>query len=175
MEFILLFAICMIVLSIAAQSKKKKILKDLKENSGSNHVERLTHAYGLNLPAQTQITAYLKNDTIDFEANGTTFTLQKSKLLDVSSLTDVQVQSQYTSSIGGAVAGAVLLGPIGAVIGGRSKQKNSKTRRQFLIFTYASDDQHRYLSFDITSKPLSGIKFIKDFKEHGGTKVSYNL
>lgn len=40
--------------------------------------------------------------------------------------TDKEIQQQYVSSVGGAVGGAVLFGPLGAITGGRAKKKTVK-------------------------------------------------
>ncbi|MEH2944892.1 hypothetical protein VSQ32_19130 [Lachnospiraceae bacterium KK002] len=54
------------------------------------------------------------------------FELEKSKITDMCIKTDKEIQQQYVSSVGGAVGGAVLFGPLGAITGGRAKKKTVK-------------------------------------------------
>jgi hypothetical protein len=52
--------------------------------------------------------------------------------------THTDVQQQYVSSAGGAVAGAMLAGVPGALVGGRDKKKEIKDTTNYLVITYKS-------------------------------------
>lgn len=82
---------------------------------------------------------------IIMQANGQEFNLQTDKLIDVSIMTNTEIQKQYVSSAGGAVAGAMLLGPIGAILGGSASKRSIKTNTKYLIFTYLADVQTKYI------------------------------
>ena len=85
--------------------------------------------------------------------------METSKLLDVSVMTQTEIQKQYVSSVGGAVAGAVLLGPIGAIIGGRATKKTVNNTSKYLVITYISDEETKYIVFDTTNSFVgNGIK-----------------
>ena len=66
--------------------------------------------------------------------------------------------------MGGAVAGGVIFGPLGAIIGGRAKNKKVKTVTQYLIITYTGENgELKYIGFDIKNNPLSAMKLVKEF------------
>ena len=56
-----------------------------------------------------------------------TFKLLKEKITDVTMTNDIEIQKNNVSSIGGAVSGAILFGALGAIIGGRAKNKKVKS------------------------------------------------
>lgn len=77
----------------------------------------------------------------------------------------MEISKQYVSSIGGAVGGALLFGPVGAVIGGRAKQKKSKNVTNYLIITYTDNNEIKYLGFEINKNlKYKADKLVADFK-----------
>lgn len=100
---------------------------------------------------------------IIIQANGQEFNLQTDKLIDVSIMTNTEIQKQYVSSAGGAVAGAMLLGPIGAILGGSASKRSIKTNTKYLIFTYLADVQTKYILFDVTKKTPQAKRLVKQF------------
>lgn len=103
------------------------------------------------LPAGTSCKTLCNSARMKFSASGQDFVLETSKLLDVSVMTQTEIQKQYVSSVGGAVAGAVLLGPIGAIIGGRATKKTINNTSKYLVIAYISDEETKYIVFDTTS------------------------
>lgn len=116
---------------------------------------------GLDLAAGSICSAVCSPESISFSASGQTFTLSPEKLIDVSVMTPQEIQTQYVSSIGGAIAGGILLGPIGAALGGSAQKKKTKIIRQYLIFAYQADAEVKYIVFDVTSAPQNGKKISK--------------
>lgn len=116
---------------------------------------------GLDLAAGSICSAVCSPESISFSASGQTFTLSPEKLIDVSVMTPQEIQTQYVSSVGGAIAGGILLGPIGAALGGSAQKKKTKIVRQYLIFAYQSDAEVKYIVFDVTSAPQNGKKISK--------------
>ena len=100
---------------------------------------------------------------IIIQANGQEFNLQTDKLIDVSIMTNTEIHKQYVSSAGGAVAGAMLLGPIGAILGGSDSKRSIKTNTKYLIFTYLADVQTKYILFDVTKKTPQAKRLVKQF------------
>lgn len=68
----------------------------------------------------------MADDRYIFTSGTMNFELEKSKITDMCIKTDKEIQQQYVSSVGGAVGGAVLFGPLGAITGGRAKKKTVK-------------------------------------------------
>lgn len=116
---------------------------------------------GLDLAAGSICSAVCSPESISFSASGQTFSLSPSKLIDVSVMTPQEIQTQYVSSVGGAIAGGILLGPIGAALGGSAQKKKTKIVRQYLIFAYQADSEVKYIVFDVTSAPQNGKKISK--------------
>lgn len=102
------------------KKEKKKSLDGITIYTAFHHVD------GLPIPANVLCEVFSYPDRIDFKAGSTEITLSKNKITDISIKTDTEIQQQLVSSVGGAVAGAMFLGSLGAVIGGRVKQKKSK-------------------------------------------------
>lgn len=141
-------------------SRKKKITlceaekaeQEKRRNLGSLWADKLPHTTGLPLAEGTECSIYYLSDKLIFEGGGTSFTLPLERLNDISITTSEELQKSYVSSIGGAVGGAILFGPLGALIGGRAKEKTSKIITSYLVFTYLKDDEVKYIAFDNTNQ-----------------------
>lgn len=102
------------------------------------------------------------------KAGTTNITLMREKITDMVIKTDTEIQKQIVSSTGGAIAGAVLFGPLGAIIGGRAK--TIKTHTSYLIITYKDDNGDlAYIGFD-TKGSLKQFKLINEFKKLNTTE-----
>lgn len=143
-----IFIFTIIGLLLYFSKDKKKVTKEEFMTTLS-----VKHFNGLPIPEDTRCTIQRTPNGFAFTANNNTFNLTDNKITDLCVKTDVEIQKQYVSSIGGAVGGAVLFGPLGAMIGGRAKQKSSKTITQYLIFTYLKDNGVAYISFEIDRQP----------------------
>ena len=97
-------------------------------------------------------------------SGGNTFNVALNKLTDVQIKTNAEIQKQYVSSVGGAVGGAVLFGPLGAMVGGRAKQKQIRTLEHYLIITYLKDGNVDYLSFLLPGLSTKAINLVKQYK-----------
>lgn len=159
-----LILIIFIAYMIDRQNKIKKTINDKKQEKGASLFIKLPILQGLPVAENTLCDILSCPTYYEFNVNNTTFKLDKEKIQDICIKTDTEIQKYYTSSIGGAVGGAVLFGPIGAMIGGRTKKKTSTTTKNYLIFTYLKDNNIHYISFDSTNS-LSSIKFVNEFKK----------
>lgn len=174
--FAFIFFCIKTIISISKSRKENKnTMQKRKDETGAYHSASLEHTTGLPVPEGTFCTLFLCPDKIEIECNGNKFNLDKSKLTDVNIKTDTEIQKQYTSSTGGAVAGAVMFGALGAMIGGRTKEKKSKTVTTYLIFTYRNDDKLDYISFAVTNEISSASKFVSDFKSSNKEMNIVNL
>lgn len=139
------------------KKKDKKIIagEQQKKLQGIGAVSMIIakHMTGLPIGEGAECKLYLFNDKVVFEKDANKFNLIFNKIIDVTVKTDVEIQKQYVSSIGGAVGGAVLFGPLGAMIGGRAKEKRSSTESRYLIYTYQKNDAIDYISFEVTNVP----------------------
>ena len=60
--------------------------------------------------------------------------------------------THLVSSAGGALAGGMLFGPLGAIVAGRTKVKKNRAVTNYLIFTYLADEGISYISFELTGQ-----------------------
>ena len=147
------------------ESKEARKLDKARQKAMKDSTGQLTLIGGLgNLPQGSVCDVYYNQVRIKFLVSGQEFTLDVSKLLDVSVMTSTQIQQQYVSSIGGAVAGAVLLGPLGAIIGGSAKKKNLNSKTRYLVISYISNDETKYIVFDVTTNSVLGNQLEKKYK-----------
>lgn len=172
---LIIFCIRMFILTSRAKAQGKKKRQELVA-SGVINMTVGSHMAGLPLAEGTSCNIYEYENKILFKANGSDFTLAKEKITDISIKTDAEITNQYVSSVGGAVAGAVLFGPLGAIVGGRVKKKKSKTVNRYLIFTYMKEVTVDYISFDVTNTFIQAMKICGNFKNKpNGAEVSIEL
>lgn len=113
-----------------------------------------THVVGLPLIEGAKCNLTLDDEDIIISSNNNSFKVNYKKITDICTRTSEEIQKQYVSSVGGAIGGAVVFGPLGAIVGGRAKKKKIKTKEHYLIITYKKDDTLDYISFQISSSFL---------------------
>lgn len=161
----ILFCLFMIYYTSYKKSKYKNELSALKKEKEATLFVTLSHFYGLPIAQNVLIQLFSCPNEYEFLANGNTFKLNKNKVTDITITNDVEIQKNNVSSIGGAVGGAILFGPIGAMIGGRTKEKTSKIINSYLIFTFLDNNEINYIAFNCTGNSHA-YKFVKEFKQY---------
>lgn len=155
------FAIIGLPLFFAKGKSKEEKAKVKSERMSTTQAK---HFAGLSLAEGTNCMIRHNPDGFVFTAGGNTFNLSDDKITDMCIKTDAEIQRQYVSSVGGAVGGAVLFGPIGAMIGGRAKEKRTTNLTHYLIITYLKDGQVAYVCFEVYE--IAKIqKWINDFRQ----------
>lgn len=125
----------------------------------------LNHVNGLPVAENVPCKLSYSSGGILVTTSGINFELSEKKITDITVKTDMEISKQYVSSVGGAVGGALLFGPVGAVIGGRAKQKKSKNITNYLIITYTDNSEIKYLGFEINKNlKYKADKLVADFK-----------
>lgn len=134
---------------------ESKILgsKSRQQLLGADICIKAKHMAGLPMAEGAEIFVYRCKDKVVFERNQDTIELEINKVRDILIKTDVEIQKSYVSSAGGAVGGYVLFGPLGAMIGGRAKEKKSTTVEKYLIFAYEKENDLNYISMEVTNEP----------------------
>ncbi|MCI8949839.1 MAG: hypothetical protein HFG49_07310 [Lachnospiraceae bacterium] len=156
----------LIVLMIRKSRKRAKANRESIRQSGILSYTAFHHVDGLQIPENTLCEIKSFSDRIEFKAGTTSIKLSREKITDMSIKTDVEIQKQTVSSVGGAIAGSVMFGTLGAIIGGRAKNKKVKTTTQYLIITYTGEQGDlKYIGFDIKNNPPSASKLVKEFRE----------
>jgi hypothetical protein len=107
--------------------------------------------YGLPIAEGASVLVYYDKDGLVIIAGTQVFGLGYDVIIDICTKTDVEISRQYVSSTGKAIGGAILFGPIGAIIGGRVKEKKTTVAIKYTIITYIKNGELEYLCF----KPLT--------------------
>jgi ABC-type nickel/cobalt efflux system permease component RcnA len=125
------------------------------------------HQAGLPIAQDSICEITYSGDKFEFKGSGNSFELMFEKITDICIKTDKEIQTQYVSSIGGAVAGAVVFGPLGAIVGGRAKKKNTTKISYYIIYTYMKEQEIAYISFEInnTFDVSKAYKWVSEFKQ----------
>lgn len=161
----IIFCVRMFVVTSKAKKEGKKKMKNLK-NQGLSVCAAFHHVNGLPLAENLLCEVFSYPDRIEFKAGTTNIKLAREKITDMCLKFDTEIQNQAVSSIGGAIAGGVMFGTLGAIIGGRAKNKKVKTTTQYLIITYTGEQgELKYIGFDIKNNPPSAAKLVKEFRE----------
>lgn len=130
---------------------------------------KLNHVAGLPIIEGTVCKVISEFDKITIEAQGAVLSLKKSRITYIGKEKNVVKYAQAVSSVGGAVAGGMLFGNLGAAVGGRAKSKNFQARRQYLVITYLGDDETvKHIVFDYVPKAQM---LINDFKHHNKNNI----
>ena len=181
---VLLGLLALVIMSLLVYevitAKKRKAKKDAKLRAKEQDMLSKDimisgkHITGLPIAEGVLCNVKYLADRIEIIQGGNTFNLNLSKITDITTTTDKEIQKQYVSSVGGAVGGAVLFGPLGAMIGGRVKEKNNTIITNYLIITYMDDDQVKYISFEYNFS-MDVMMFIKKFVASNSKKNVINL
>lgn len=91
---------------------------------------------GLPVPVNTPAQLYYFDDHIEIDAGGVEYDLALDNVQGIAVQQNVEQQTQFVSSAGGAILGAAVAGPIGAAIGGRAKKKTTKQTNWYLVIHY---------------------------------------
>lgn len=167
LAFAIILMIIGVILFLRTSKKSKENLKN-KENKMETVIYKFDteHQYGLPISTGVTCTVLYDIDKFTFIGGGNTFNLAFNKITDVCIKTDTEIQKHYVSSIGGAVAGGVILGPLGAIVGGRAKEKKTSTSTDYLIFTYLKNGEINYISFNVTDNWLKAQNLVDKFNEN---------
>lgn len=117
----------------------------------SSRTCKAIHMSGLPVPQGTPCDIVVEMDRYRFRTAAGEFELEKRKILGVAAQPVGGKSPNGTSALGGAVGGALLLGPIGAVAGSVIGAAGGPGASA-LSFSYESDGERRALVFGEASK-----------------------
>lgn len=173
---ILIIILCIVMIrntTKAAKARKKKLV-DLKDK-GVSIFALFRHVNGLPLAEDVFCEIHSYPDRYEVISRAMQFSLSKDKVRDVCMKTETEIREQYVSSVGGAVGGAMLFGALGAMIGGRVKKKTDRTLHTYLIITYISEEEIKYIGFDATADWGTVNKLVKEFRERNTESTRIEL
>lgn len=109
-----------------------------------NAVESIyvSHIEGLPIPQGTATWLYACPDKVVIESKNGNFEVPNDRIINFAALSEEDVKQIEKSVIGRAVVGGILLGGLGAIVGGLSGvgTKGKKVIRHFFIINYTNKD-----------------------------------
>lgn len=150
-----------------------QIQQPLQENATIS--SNFLHKSGLPVAEKAECQLLSYPDRYDFFFRKMKFSLVKNKVIDVCCKDETQFQQQYASSAGGAVAGAMLFGPVGAMVGGRTKKKTDMIIRHYLIITYVTDNEVKNIVLENTGISNKTNKFVIEFNANRPVTTNIEL
>lgn len=177
MEFyiiVIALLVAFVVFCISMAIKTSKIQKSLKAYKATHITGK--HQAGLPIAEGTICAIGVEDDRFVISGAGSEFNLNYNKITSIIVNSDVEIQKRYVSSAGGAVAGALMFGAVGAIIGGRTKEKKSVKFEFFMIITYIKDDGDiGYVGFDVTDDVNNAQKKVKSLIEDNKISNTTNI
>ncbi|KQX69242.1 hypothetical protein ASD40_01710 [Paenibacillus sp. Root444D2] len=147
--FLIIFVFC--VLALIAQRKMYKKLKQRAKELGADAQMFCHHVEGLPVTENALVSLFSLNDRLHIEFSGNKFELYSDKIITVKALTETEILEVSKSTIGRAVVGGILLGGLGAIVGGISgvgtKKKKGKTNNYLVINYHNKDSVPSVISF----------------------------
>ncbi|MNW41168.1 hypothetical protein D3C74_182970 [compost metagenome] len=136
----------------------------LKEN-GVIAYSKMHHVEGLPLGENTVCTVSVTHNSMVIEGGGTNFVLEARQIRAAEVKTDIEIANIVHSSAVKGVAGGLLFGPIGLVVGARATNKQKKNYTYYLIINYEnSKGELTALMFDGGNLPLGAQKIANKLK-----------
>ena len=149
---LLIIIILAIVLSVQGEKKKRERLQVPKS------ARKITYFTGYDKKMSNKLYYWKNGNHLNFcdtkEKNGPVkITIPKENILAFTSTGEITTQTNVKGggpSLGGAVVGAAVAGPVGAIVGGKKKVKTqtttTDTRRTFIKF--AENGTEKSMQFD---------------------------
>lgn len=133
-------------INVNIKETKKNIQEknNIQKEGNKYHSEysvKINHVSGLPLAESSECILHLCNNQIVVETTSEIYKVQQSKIIDMNIKTSKEIQN----SISGAVGGYMLLGALGAYLGGSS----TEFHRFFIIVYKDKEDKQQYISFDM--------------------------
>lgn len=160
-----IFCVLIAFLCLKSSTNKKVDAYSTTHNT-KKRVYYFNHTSGLTAPQNTMSAIKIHDNNIEIECNGVEYNLSNEKITDISTKTDTEITNHFSSSTGGAIAGALMFGAVGAAIGGRNKKKKTAVSKSYLVITYLKGNDIDYIVFDATNSFMDAIKFIKEFDNY---------
>lgn len=118
---------------------KKQRIEQLKKLT--NFI--VCHEQGLPLAQNATCEVIFCDDEVQIKAFNSLYRIQFSKIKDITIKPDYEVRQEYVSSAGGAIAGGMMFGALGAMVGGRPKKKTVYQRfDHYLVIVYEKDNSN---------------------------------
>jgi hypothetical protein len=171
---IIIFSFHMARVTMKIKKQNIAMLDRKKKEYGSDVSATLRLVSGLPLAEQTACLLFVTDQKLIIDAEGQTFQVDVDRIIAAQPKTDIEIQQEVTSSAGQAIAGALFFGPVGAIIGGRTKTKKHRVVTSYFIINYTSQTgEVAVIAFEGYSHPLH--KALGDLVQQHRTGAVTNL
>lgn len=150
------------------------IMKDVKKSNNPNaKLEGFPIIYvnGLNVPSGTNGYVTLTKKELSYQLAGNQFNISIDKITYIGIDTETDIQNIATQSGTGMIIGAATFGLIGAMVGGRIKNKEKKIHKYFLVVNYeSSEGDIKYIVSQVDSTIDKAKNLILECMKFGSMK-----
>jgi len=151
--FLILFA-----LGLLGLFYRRKIANEAKSIGAEFHSID-NHIYGISGLSEKEIVKlFFTDESLITKAKGKTYELKYNQLTAIQATNQTDLLKKDRSVIGRGVAGGLLLGPLGAIVGGMSAVgRHKKVKGEFLILNYISsgEEEPKVIIFDMKKRSLA--------------------
>lgn len=141
---IALIAIMMLFFLFLLLRKKQPPKEPPIRTDGVLHEVSVYHISGLPMSQDSLCKIQHYPDCIRFIQEMIDVKLPLNKIKDLGMKSETEIQEQYIANPGGAIAGAMLFGPLGALIGGKEKKKTKRTSSTYFSIMYQKDQESEF-------------------------------
>jgi len=165
--FLLLFILFVVLMFLAVRKDSQG-----KHTENGERIEYFlsANAFG-SIPSNVAVRAILKQDSIYFymkNDNTTNVTLRYNKISAVKLTSSKEIQQKSKSVGGRAVLGGIVLGPIGAIVGGMSGigSKQENIVHNYIVINYLNNlGEIDVILLDICNSSMGWNKFLEELQE----------
>lgn len=170
---VVLFFVGYVIKGKSRAQIRAQVERESLREQGVIATSKLHHIEGLPLGESTQCHVSVTPTSLIIDGGGTKFTVNISQIRAAEVKTDVEIANIVHSSAAKGIAGGLLFGPIGLVVGSRATNKVKKTFNYYLIINFVnSNGELSAMMFDGGNIPLQAQrisnslgKFIKNTKK----------
>lgn len=166
MEILLAIAIIGLIFSLVLNSRSKKAFeKIMKEQGFDTGIRNAIYRYGLpNTSERTLVNVYANNEKLVIAQEDLKYEIEFPKLTAVEFVDKVEQLEKNKSALARGAAGALLLGPLGAIAGAASGIGKKKEKGSFVVINYKSDGDIKAIILQITRGIFKAGKFAKEMR-----------
>ena len=137
MEFLFILLILFLILVLCTILGRKRFkgngyMKRNAKKAKAFGCTELTHVSGLTVSDGAKCGLIFLRDEIVVLNGRSDYHIRTEQITEVTTKTETEINKAYVSSTGGALAGGLMFGAVGAAIGGRTKQKPALMQEAFL-------------------------------------------
>jgi len=166
MEILLAIAIIGLIFSlIYTNHTKKAYKKTMKEQDFDAGICGAIYRYGLpNISERSLVNVFANDEKLVIAHKDIKYEIDFPKLTAVEFVDKVEQLEKNKSSLARAAAGALLLGPLGAIAGAASGVGTKKEKGSFVVINYKSDGETKVIILQIKTRIFKASKFAKEMR-----------